>query len=301
MSCGFRGARTPCPRAFTTSSRRPCAAGRSPRWQRSTPSAAACGSSASGRPIADVTVDQVVVRAGSAAVRAFDELEVELVDGSERDLRKLTGKLHRAGARPGDQRPRLLRALGLDHPEPPRVDPRARPREQLSAMLRIQYLAILAHDPGTRLGNDPEELHQHRVAVRRLRALLRAAQPMLDRRWVDEPPRRAALAGVSAGRGARSGRAARAPRGRGGRAPGGRRPRLRAHPRRARQPPRGGQGADAGRAARGALHAAAGPARARAGRSAAGGQGDLAAPHRGRGVQAAAQGAATAGRAPGRR
>src|SRR4051812_27441072 len=32
-----------------------------------------------GRAIADVTVDQVVVRAGDAAVRAFDELEVELV------------------------------------------------------------------------------------------------------------------------------------------------------------------------------------------------------------------------------
>ena len=36
------------------------------------------------------------------------------------------------------------------------------------------------HDPGTRLGSDPEELHQHRVAIRRLRALLQAAQPMLD-------------------------------------------------------------------------------------------------------------------------
>ena len=53
-------------------------------------------------------------------------------------------------------------------------------------MLQIQYHAILAHDPGTRLGADPEELHQHRVAVRRLRALLRAARPMIDREWADD-------------------------------------------------------------------------------------------------------------------
>jgi CHAD domain-containing protein len=53
-------------------------------------------------------------------------------------------------------------------------------------MLQIQYHAILAHDPGTRLGADPEELHQHRVAVRRLRALLRAGRPMIDHEWADE-------------------------------------------------------------------------------------------------------------------
>ena len=48
--------------------------------------------------------------------------------------------------------------------------------------------AILANDPGTRLGQDPEHLHRHRVAVRRLRAILRAARPMLDAR-ASEPLR----------------------------------------------------------------------------------------------------------------
>jgi CHAD domain-containing protein len=91
----------------------------------------------------------------------------------------------RPGAVDGDQHPRLLRALGLAPSDPPRVDPKSSPRRQLAAMLQVQYQAILAHDPGTRLGTDPEELHQHRVAVRRLRALLRAARPMLDREWAD--------------------------------------------------------------------------------------------------------------------
>jgi len=45
--------------------------------------------------------------------------------------------------------------------------------------------ALLVHEPGTRSGEDPEDLHQMRVAVRRMRAVLRAARPMLDRAWAD--------------------------------------------------------------------------------------------------------------------
>jgi CHAD domain-containing protein len=56
----------------------------------------------------------------------------------------------------------------------------------LQRMIRRQYEEILAHDPGTRLGNDPEALHKMRVAVRRLRAFLRVARPILDRGWTDE-------------------------------------------------------------------------------------------------------------------
>ncbi len=52
-------------------------------------------------------------------------------------------------------------------------------------MLNRQYRALLAHDPGTRLGVEPEELHQMRVATRRLRAFLRAARPLLDLEWAE--------------------------------------------------------------------------------------------------------------------
>jgi len=45
---------------------------------------------------------------------------------------------------------------------------------------------MLAHDPGVRVGNNPEDLHQMRVATRRLRSVLNTAAPILDRAWVTE-------------------------------------------------------------------------------------------------------------------
>jgi CHAD domain-containing protein len=57
---------------------------------------------------------------------------------------------------------------------------------QLRAALDTRLRALLAHDPGTRVGEDPEELHQMRVAVRRMRAMLKAARSMLDRTWADD-------------------------------------------------------------------------------------------------------------------
>jgi CHAD domain-containing protein len=53
-------------------------------------------------------------------------------------------------------------------------------------MLALHYRDLLAHDPGTRVGSDPEELHKLRVAVRRLRSTLRTARPLLEADWVGE-------------------------------------------------------------------------------------------------------------------
>src|SRR4051794_22973882 len=53
------------------------------------------------------------------------------------------------------------------------------PFEQLRCRLRAQLLEIERHDPGTRLGRDPESLHDMRVGVRRLRALLRAGRELV--------------------------------------------------------------------------------------------------------------------------
>jgi CHAD domain-containing protein len=54
---------------------------------------------------------------------------------------------------------------------------------RLRAMIETQRRALLEHDPGTRLGSDPENLHQHRVAARRTRAFLRAARRYVDAEW----------------------------------------------------------------------------------------------------------------------
>ena len=59
-------------------------------------------------------------------------------------------------------------------------DPGAR---RLREMIEEERRSLLAHDPGTRLGEDPENLHQHRVAGRRTRAFVRATAPFLDLDW----------------------------------------------------------------------------------------------------------------------
>ncbi len=64
--------------------------------------------------------------------------------------------------------------------------PDATALEVLTAALYEQRGRLLDHDPGTRLGTDPEDLHQMRVATRRARAFLRVARPLLDPGWTDE-------------------------------------------------------------------------------------------------------------------
>jgi CHAD domain-containing protein len=63
-------------------------------------------------------------------------------------------------------------AVGEDPPAPS-------PFEELRGRLRHQLAEIERHDPGTRLGRDPESLHDMRVGVRRLRALLRAGRELV--------------------------------------------------------------------------------------------------------------------------
>ena len=87
------------------------------------------------------------------------------------------------GAEPGDGRSKAFRAMGYFPVEPATPPEWAPPLEHVRAMLARQVAELLAHDPGTRLGGDPEELHQARVATRRLRAVLRAAEPLLDPDW----------------------------------------------------------------------------------------------------------------------
>ncbi|HEU4438389.1 MAG TPA: CHAD domain-containing protein [Methylomirabilota bacterium] len=50
--------------------------------------------------------------------------------------------------------------------------------------MRAQVAAIHAHETGARRARDPEEVHQVRVAVRRLRAILRASRPLFVEEWV---------------------------------------------------------------------------------------------------------------------
>jgi CHAD domain-containing protein len=51
---------------------------------------------------------------------------------------------------------------------------------ELRSAFEAQVTAIRTHAPLVELDGDPEELHKLRVAIRRLRALLRASRPMIE-------------------------------------------------------------------------------------------------------------------------
>ncbi len=137
-------------------------------------------------PVAEVVLDSVQVLNGPGAVKRFREVEVELTGGDEPDLKRIEQALRAAGATDGDGRPKLLRALDIETAPPLEPTPPEAPAvERLRAAIDAQVQQIIANDPGTRLGQDPEPLHQMRVACRRLRTLLREAGAMLVPSWVE--------------------------------------------------------------------------------------------------------------------
>ncbi|HTP41851.1 MAG TPA: CYTH and CHAD domain-containing protein [Nitrospiria bacterium] len=143
-------------------------------------------------PVADVLLDTVSVLQDWRVTARFRELEIERLDGDAALIEHLEGALREAGAGDHDGRPKLFQALGLPSSpgEPPAAD--APIADHLMFMLGRQVTALLAHDPGTRLGGEIEDVHQMRVATRRLRTVLRVARPLLDPEWIE--PLRAELA-----------------------------------------------------------------------------------------------------------
>ncbi|MBW3591248.1 MAG: CYTH domain-containing protein, partial [Actinobacteria bacterium] len=130
------------------------------------------------RSVAEVVVDGVQVLNGTRVVNRFSEVEVELVDGDESDLKSILPVLESAGAYAGDGRPKVFQIL--DYRPPSSGGSRSvSDLARVQGFIREQFEAIVGHDAGTRVGADPEDLHQQRVGIRKLRSLLRAAD-MLD-------------------------------------------------------------------------------------------------------------------------
>ena len=135
---------------------------------------------------AEIVHDAVSVLENQRVSRSFEELEVELLEGDERALRRIEKALRGAGAGDGEVRPKVFQALDLEYEREPVTPARdASAGEVLRAQLALQLEHLFIHDPGTRLGTDPEELHQFRVATRRLRAFLRAGRELLDPVWAE--------------------------------------------------------------------------------------------------------------------
>ena len=122
---------------------------------------------------------------------SFREIEVELAPGVEADatLRAITRRLRKAGCEVEEPAlAKVVRVLGDAAQGPPDVTvsdltSRARVGDLVTSALSGSLDQLIRRDPLVRGGNEPEDLHQFRVAARRLRSDLGTFAPLLDPTW----------------------------------------------------------------------------------------------------------------------
>ncbi len=93
-----------------------------------------------------------------------------------------------AGAIDGQQMSKVARALGPAALEaadvvPVELEDDATAGDVVRAAIAGSVRRLLRHDPGVRLGDDIEQVHQARVATRRLRSDLRTFSSLVDEMW----------------------------------------------------------------------------------------------------------------------
>lgn len=145
-----------------------------------------------GRQLAELDYDDVTVVGGPEDGLCYRQIEIERTDegADERAISAIADMLREAGAEP-DDRPKVARALGLTAGRPSRPGAKAR-RSSTAAGLVQRAISegverLLDHDYRLRLhSDDPDshDVHQARVATRRLRSNLKTLRPLLDPIWV---------------------------------------------------------------------------------------------------------------------
>jgi inorganic triphosphatase YgiF len=139
-------------------------------------------------PLAELALDRVHLRTPARRVPAdtYYEVEAELRHGRPAEIAALARALRQRFGLRASPASKFARGLALvagtelldgADPGPVRRDDAA-----LSALRRIvgrHLYRLRMHDPGTRLGADPEALHDMRVATRRLRAAFRSFRDAL--------------------------------------------------------------------------------------------------------------------------
>lgn len=147
---------------------------------------------ADGRPALEVADDEVSVMDGRRVAARFRELEVEQAAGDHDGhvlLPLVVRRLQEAGAGATDPTPKIVRALGPRALAAPdiqvhEVGRRSMAGDVVKAAIAAGTRRLVSHDPGVRLGGDDEDVHQARVATRRLRSDLATFRPLLDEGWV---------------------------------------------------------------------------------------------------------------------
>jgi len=133
------------------------------------------------QPVAEIALDDTVISPGDGQrpIR-LRRVEVEVVPSRAQMLEPVVDRLRTScGLQPAtlSKFEAGLLAAGLEVPGPPDLGATQLPStpsigDVAYVVLRRNLAAMLAHEPGTRLGEDPEELHDMRVATRRMRAAL---------------------------------------------------------------------------------------------------------------------------------
>jgi CHAD domain-containing protein len=145
-----------------------------------------------GSRLAELVDDEVQVLDGRRIMARFRELEVELDEAADPGLLgQVVDRLVQAGALAAEPTSKYLRALGgrerVLGPEvvQPEVDAGASVEALLRHDLAGGTLRLFRHEAGVRTGEDPEAVHQARVATRRIRSTLRTFSDLLDQEWTD--------------------------------------------------------------------------------------------------------------------
>jgi CHAD domain-containing protein len=142
-----------------------------------------------GHPLLEVADDVVSVLDNRQVAARFREVEVEVQgDASDELLRAVVDRLREAGASSADSTPKVIWALGPRATGPPEVEPFALGAESsgadtVRAAISAAVTRLLQHDVGARLGDDAEDVHQARVATRRLRSDLRTFRDLVQPEW----------------------------------------------------------------------------------------------------------------------
>jgi CHAD domain-containing protein len=144
---------------------------------------------AKGRPLGEVDDDRVTVVGGRRDGLRFREVEVEFEAAPAKVVEAVLKKFAKAGIRSG-KAPKLARALDLPPPDRGRAGTlgrKARLGQVVQASLADGLERILDHDYRLRVDPSdlqPHDVHQARVATRRMRSDLKTFGSILDPVWL---------------------------------------------------------------------------------------------------------------------
>jgi len=138
-----------------------------------------------GESLAEVAADDVSAQTlgDTSSVSRWHEVEVELTGGDRELLEAADELLRRDGLRPAGRSAKLEQALGGQLPEPTHqapLGPSSTAGQVVLAYLRTHAERMKSLDPMVRR-DEPDAVHQMRVATRRLRSTLRSFGPVIGR------------------------------------------------------------------------------------------------------------------------